>query len=268
MIPYKLSLAYLTIQDLSPIEAVKIASSSGFSHIGIRLLPAIYNEFIYPIIGDKQLKSDLKKTLNDYNIEIADAELIRLNAKTDILKFKELFDTCEELNINNITVVSDDPNINRFTEKYTSLCDLVNPYNISLNIEPIPWTSIKSYEEVINIVTKSNKSNSGILIDTYHFNRLNTSYEIFNQIDSSYLKMFQLSDAPLYFESNDDYIRNEARNNRLLPGKGEIELENFIPHIPHNSIISLEIPNKIFMNKYKPLDRAKIIKKYADKLLK
>ncbi len=47
-----LSLAALTVLDVPPPEQVRIAAQTGFTHVGLRLLPATPTDPDYDMLGD------------------------------------------------------------------------------------------------------------------------------------------------------------------------------------------------------------------------
>ena len=47
-----LSLAALTVLDVPPPEQVRIAAQTGFTHVGLRLLPATPTDPDYAMLGD------------------------------------------------------------------------------------------------------------------------------------------------------------------------------------------------------------------------
>ena len=47
-----LSLAALTLLDVPPPEQVRIAAQTGFTHVGLRLLPATPSDPDYDMLGD------------------------------------------------------------------------------------------------------------------------------------------------------------------------------------------------------------------------
>ncbi|HXU56367.1 MAG TPA: sugar phosphate isomerase/epimerase, partial [Casimicrobiaceae bacterium] len=60
-----LSLAALTVLELTPPDMVTCAAAAGFSHVGIRLLPATPSEPRYDIVGDTPLLRELERRLAD-----------------------------------------------------------------------------------------------------------------------------------------------------------------------------------------------------------
>ena len=60
-----LALAALTVLELTPPERVSCAAEAGFSHVGIRLLPATPTEPQYDIVGDTPLLREVEHRLAD-----------------------------------------------------------------------------------------------------------------------------------------------------------------------------------------------------------
>ena len=109
MINYpEFSLAFLTVADCSPLEAISVASQAGYGLVGLRLLPATLEEKEYSLLTNNQLLIEVKKALSDTGVKVADVELIRLNADFDINNFLPFLNRVSELGAKNVTVVGDD----------------------------------------------------------------------------------------------------------------------------------------------------------------
>lgn len=264
----KISLAFLTVPDISPVEAIEIAYHANYSHVGFRLFPVLQKEYVYPLITDKRLQKDVLSALKNTGIKIGDIELLRLNAETDVKEFDSFFACAQLLGAQNITVICDDPLLERFTSRFTVLCERAKPFGLYLNLEPMYWTGLRNYDDAIEVLKNASQSNAGLLIDAFHFHRSDTSFDIFNQIDPSILRVFQICDAPAFYKPDKDMIRYEARTARLLPGDGELPLVDLLQYIPESTIISVEIPNLQMLQTYAPVERAKMAFDASKQLLK
>lgn len=60
-----ISLAALTVLELTPPQMVTCAAEAGYSHVGIRLLPATPTEPQYDIVGDTPLLREVQSRLAD-----------------------------------------------------------------------------------------------------------------------------------------------------------------------------------------------------------
>jgi sugar phosphate isomerase/epimerase len=245
-----LSLAYLTIPGLSPVEAVKVASAAGFDRVGLRFLPAVLNEQIHPIINDEFLLVSLIAALSDSNMHVGDVELIRINADIQYQDFRCLFELLQRIGVQDVTVVNDDDDMSRVIDSFGRLCEQANKYGLFLNLEPIPWTALKDLKQAQVIVESVGQNNAGILLDSFHFYRRPIDFEVLASIPKNFLRVVQISDGLLDYDPNPLSIQYEARNARLLPGQGEFNLRKFVSYLPDHVMLSVEAPNRRLQKEY------------------
>lgn len=263
-----LSLAYLTVPDAKPQDVVILAKEIGFTHVGLRLLPAIDGEIVYPIMTELKLLNETLAALKGTGVKIADIEIIRINEKISVNQFDKFFEYASKLGAENITVVGDDANTNRLISKFIQLCEKAKQYNLFLNLEPISWTKVNTLELAITVLKNSNQINSGILIDTFHISRMNTPLEHLKDLKKEWLRIIQVSDAPMNFTNEQSKIRCEARTARLMPGQGDLPIEDILKYMPSESIISVEVPNSVYISSMTTRERAKIAYRETQKILK
>lgn len=254
---YALSLAYLTVPDVSPVVSVELAAAAGFDCVGLRLLPAIPGESIYPLISDRRLRNEVRAALSDTGVRIGDLELIRLGADFNPDDFAGFFECAQSLDARNVTVIGDDPDEGRLTANFAALCERAAPYGLNMNLEAIPWTALDHIESAARVVENAGQANAGILLDAFHFSRTGADFKVFEQIDPMRMHVFQICDAPLRFDAEPAAIRREARTRRLLPGEGELPLKKLLEHVPASALISVEVPNDQSISQFSPLSRAK-----------
>jgi sugar phosphate isomerase/epimerase len=263
-----LSLAFLTIPDVGPVNAVEIASEAGFQKVGLRLLPAVKEEAAYPLLTDRKLFKQVRSVMADTGIKIGDLELIRIDENFNLENYLNFLEVGAELGATDVTVILDDPDLYRATENLSVLCVAARDYGIFINLEPIPWVALRDLQDAISILTKISQPNSAILIDTFHFYRRSTDLRLLNYIPQSWLRVVQVCDAPLNFDSDIDLIRAEARTKRLFPGEGELDLLSFLRTIPKTITVSVEVPNKKYFDIFTPKQRAIRANKSTRDLLK
>lgn len=73
-----LSLAALTLLDVPPPEQVRIAARTGFTHVGLRLLPATPADPDYDMLGDTPAVRATLSALMETGIRVSDVEIVRL----------------------------------------------------------------------------------------------------------------------------------------------------------------------------------------------
>ena len=73
-----LSLAALTVLELSPVQMVHCAAAAGYSHVGLRLLPATTDEPVWDMLGDSAMVREVAAALDDTGVRVLDVEILRL----------------------------------------------------------------------------------------------------------------------------------------------------------------------------------------------
>lgn len=261
----ELSLAFLTLPDVGPKEAIVLCHEVGFKKLGIRLIPAVPGEPDYPLLKDKSLQKEVGSLLKDLPISISDVEVVRINANTAAEDYLTLFEVCAKLRVPFVTVVNDDPDLNRATENMAKLAEAALPFGVVLNIEPMPWTALRNIPDGLNIMEGVAFDNVNILLDVFHYSRCGMSIEDIANVPKEKLRFAQICDAPLSFDPDVMAIREEARNRRWMPGDGELPIQTMLEALPSDIILSVEVPNKKLLVSLTPRQRVQLA---MDKALK
>ena len=138
LLPRPISLAALTILDVSPANQVLCAAKAGYSHVGIRLVPATPTETQYDMIGNTPMIREVEANLKATGIKVLDIEILRIKPDTRAVNWKAFFETGTRLGATQVLCAGNDPDINRLTDNYAELCELAHPYGLNLSIEPMP----------------------------------------------------------------------------------------------------------------------------------
>jgi len=237
-----ISLAALTVLELTPPEMVTCAFDAGFSHVGIRLLPATPTEPQYDIVGDTQMLREVERRLADTGIKVLDVEIFRIKPDTVVGDYETAIATAARLGASELLVAGNDPDEARLTNTFAAFCDLANSYGLAANLEFMPWTDAKDLTQAARIVQHADRSNAGVLIDPFHLSRSRSCIKDIAGIPPSRLRFMQFCDVPAAIPSTMDAILAEARAERLFPGDGEVDLLGLLRAAPRNIPLSLEVP--------------------------
>jgi len=251
------SLSFLTVADVSPVEAVKIAAECGYAQVGLRLLPAAPNESEYPILTDKNLILETQAALKDTGVKVADVEIIRITPDFDNKKYLQFLDIAQQLGAKHILIAGNDTEQNRLTENYATFCELSKNYGLSCDLEFMPWTAVKNLTQAQNIVEQTGQSNAAILIDSLHFDRSDSTLEQVKAVPACRMNYVQLCDGLAHYDPSDEGLIKIARSNRLVPGQGNIDLVALIAALPKDITLAAEVPN-LDLAKLPALERARI----------
>lgn len=237
-----ISLAALTVLELTPPEMVICAAEAGFSHVGIRLIAATPTEPQYNIIGDVPLLREVERCLADTGVKVLDVEIFRIKPETNVSDYEAAIATAARLGASELLVAGNDPDEARLTERFSAFCDLAKRYGLGANLEFMPWTDAKDLRQAASIVERSARTNAGVLIDPFHLSRSHSRIEDIAIIPPSSLRFIQFCDVPAAIPVSMEAILAEARAERLFPGEGELDLCGLIRVLPDNIPISVEVP--------------------------
>ncbi|WP_440206032.1 sugar phosphate isomerase/epimerase family protein [Acinetobacter oleivorans] len=251
------SLSFLTVADVSPVEAVKIAAKCGYAAVGLRLLPAAPNEVDYPILNDSKLIKETKAALNDTGVRIADVEIVRITQDFEPRKYLQFLSTAEQLGARHILVAGNDPEQSRLIHHFAQFCELSKQFDLSCDLEFMPWTNVKNLAQAEYIVNQSGQENAAILIDALHFDRSDSTLEQIKALNPKQLNYVQLCDGFAEYDPSDEGLIKIARSNRLVPGQGEIDLVGLIRALPKEIMLAAEAPNLVLAER-PALERAEV----------
>lgn len=236
-----ISLAALTVLELSPPEMVAVASRCGYSHVGLRPVAATPGEVHFPILSDMRLLRETLASLREFDMEVLDIEILRLAPETRAVEFERVLAFGAEVGARFALLAGDDPNIQRTADNFAALAELALPYGIRPHLEFMPWTDVPSLSSAITVFQMCGNTNAGLLVDAFHLNRSRSQVTDISKNDScfGYVQLCDIADpVPLDMAK----ILREARADRLFPGEGDCPLIELLNRVPLGTPVSIETP--------------------------
>ena len=108
---------------------------------------------------------------------------------------------------------------------FAELCDRAAEHGLRLQLEFVPGTGLHDLAAAWAVVEAADRLNGGILLDTWHFFRSGSSFELLEALPAEKIFGLQIEDAPAAPPADPAH---ESLHGRLLPGEGEFELERFL----------------------------------------
>ena len=237
------SMGYLTANGLPPLDAVKLAGEAGFDKISFRLLPAGPGDTPPPLLTDDRLVADVMSAMDDQGLTMSDAEMIRLNADTNLERFRPFLARSQQLGARHVLVAGDDMDRARITDSYCRLCELTWEYGLTADLEFMPWTAIKNISDARELADAAAHPAAAILFDCLHFDRCDSTLDEISDIPGNLMNYVQICDGPVPYDPDDHAMMTVARTARLIPGEGGIDLAPILKRLPKDIPISVEVPN-------------------------
>lgn len=252
-----IALAALSALELAPPELVSCAAEAGFDHVGLRLLPATAEEVQHPMVGDTPLVRETARRLAATGVRVLDIEIFRLKPDTDVEAYRPALATGARLGAREALVAGNDPDEERLTERFAAFCDVAAECGIGVDLEPMPWTDVRTFAQGASIVARAGRENAGVLIDPIHFDRGGSRAAEIAAVPARHLRYLQLCDAPAERPRDMAEVLHQARAARLMPGDGGLDLEGILRAVPRDRPISVEVPMQELARTVPAVERAR-----------
>lgn len=239
------SLAHLTVVDADPLALIEAAAVAGFDAIGLRVVPPFTTDPIVPVVGVANMQKQIKQRLRDTGITIVDIEAVWLKAETRVEELLPVLATGAQLGAKYVLTVGFDDNNERLVENFGKFCGLAHTCGLRVMLEFIPYSTVKTLKHAHHLLAAAAPANAGLLIDALHLSRSGGHPNDLAAYDPTLFSYAHLCDAPLA-QPAADRLRDEARDNRLYPGEGELWLDAFLDALPPGLPIAVEAPNAAF----------------------
>ena len=264
-----LSLAALTLLDVPPPEQVRIAAQAGFTHVGLRLLPATPSDPDYDMLGDTAAVRDTLAALMETGVRVSDVEIVRLTPDFSVDARLQLFlTTAARLGAKQVLVAGNDDNRARSAGNLARLAEAGQEHGLTMNLEPMPWTHLRTIAEARALITASGRSDIGILIDAIHFWRAGESLSTIAALPQNCLNYMQLCDASPQPPADEQELIYQARAARQVPGEGGLDLHGLMAALPATLPVSIEVPLSGARGALPPLARAQLLFNAAQSYLR
>jgi sugar phosphate isomerase/epimerase len=236
------SLAALTALELAPPELIDVATACGYDHVGLRLLPATPGGIAYPLMEDEAALRETIARLDATGVTVADLEVVTIRPETEIAAFSAFFEAGARLRAKHVLVAAYDPDLDRLADRFAGFCEAAAPYGLTADIEFMPWTSVPDLGTARRIVEQVAQENAGVLVDALHFDRSQSAIGDIARVPAGKLHYWQLCDAPAERPTSTEEMMHVARNERMFPGEGGLDLAALARAMPPGIAVSIEVP--------------------------
>ncbi|KPJ75836.1 MAG: hypothetical protein AMJ54_13845 [Deltaproteobacteria bacterium SG8_13] len=242
---YLFSLAHLTVLGCTPPEMTYIAARAGYDFVSIRLIPmGVPGEASF-LPEDKEVIRKTKAALKETGVRLLDIELARITADIDPKTYIPAMETAAELGARHVisSAWATDPMEHDFiVERYAQICDLADPFGLTVDLEFPTFSRLTSLEEAAGIVRSVNRPNGGILIDTLYFHFSQMRLDELSALPPEWFHFMHICDTVEEIPTTREGMIHIARDDRLYVGDGCIDFAAIFDRLPPIPL-SIELPN-------------------------
>ena len=244
------SLAYLTIPGADPVEQIQIAKETGYDFVSLRTIPMhLPGEPEFLLHKDEALFQATKRALEEYDMQLMDIELARIRPDLDISEYAPAFEKAAALGGTDVLGSIWTRDRGYYTEQVGRVAEMAKQYGLNYNVEFLPWAGLRNLQEGITLVDSLNCDNLFVMLDTLHAGRAGVTAEELQRTDPKYFRYLHLCDGPagpdgdpVLDNTRDALMLHTAREARLYPGEGVMDVAGMVKALPQMPI-SIELPN-------------------------
>ena len=251
-------LEHLTLLDVAPPELVTVAAEAGFSTVGIRVSPVTDAERAWPMRPGSPMLAETAARCAQTGVAVLGVEAIHPGARAE--DNEPVFETAAALSARYAIVLCDDPDVDRFADRFAALTELARRYRVRPVVEFMAFRSLNTLAATLAVVRRS--GGGGLLLDTLHIHRCGVTAADLASIDPDMLSYLQVCDGHARPFAD---AAEEARTCRLLPGEGDLPLPDMVAVLPDTMPLSVETPNPA--GREDPAGFARRARRAVDRLL-
>jgi sugar phosphate isomerase/epimerase len=234
-----ISIAPLTLFRPDPLDLIEAAGAAGFNLVDLQF--GVQDQPLDPRYVDPGFVGQIRTALRSQGLEVLDVGSIALSPDLDPAVPGALVRFASEVGARIVHITDWDPEPERTIDRFGEICDLAVEPGLQVAIEFMPYSYTRTLDDASALIAAVRRGNAGIVLDTLHLMRSGGSPAAIRNVPPAMLSFIQLADAPRHAPPA-GRLREEALGGRLLPGEGELPLDDIfdaLPAIP----VSVEVPS-------------------------
>lgn len=242
--PTQFSLAHLTVLGCAPPEATYIAAQAGYDFVSLRIIMmgGSIEPRNYSLAENPAMLRQTKTALRETGIRVHDIELARIHDGVDSRSWLPALEVGAELGARHVISSIWTRNRSFAIERFAELCDLARPLGITVDLEFVTFAEIGNLRDAVDVIRTANRVNSGLLLDTLHFHTSRGRLDELDTVPPNWFHFVHLCDASKEIPATREALIHTAREERLYPGEGGIEIAAILDRLPEVTY-SIELPH-------------------------
>jgi sugar phosphate isomerase/epimerase len=239
----RLGIEFISVMGLDPVAFVELAANLGCRHIGLAPAPFVANPHDYPLWSlrsDLGLRRDTVAAMNDHGVSVSLGEGFIGLPNVSMASSAGDLDLMCELGATRVNMVSCDPDSGRALDELALFAEMAAMRGLESTLEFVPGLPIGGLPAALAAVRHVGRADLRLMVDMMHIFRSGSTVADLAALDPALIGHVQICDVPLVskFESYAD----EARDDRLSPGEGELPLFEALQALPRDVVVGLEVP--------------------------
>jgi sugar phosphate isomerase/epimerase len=241
---FTLSLAHATLLDLSPPDLIRVAAAAGYEAAGLRLIPmGRPGEPRHALAEHPNHLRETRRALAETGVRLWDIEVAQILEGVNPRSYLPDLEAAAELGARFVLTNVYTPNHASAVDGFGALCDLARPLGLSIALEFVSFSDASTLTQAVSVLRSARRDNAGVLIDTLHWHSSQRPLSDLTAVPPDRVHYVHVSDGPRDVPAAPAELRRIAREERLLPGEGGIDVAGILRHLPANIVYAVEAPN-------------------------
>ena len=236
------TLGYLTL-NAPPATVIDAAGEAGFASVGIRITGRRIADPYPEIVRNANAIRDLRRRIEDHGLRLSNVTAYHLFPDVDLDRMKAVVDATAELGAPILLAHSYVPVARPMLDLFSAYAEHAANAGIRIACEFMRYTQVPTLQAATRWLDLAGAPNAGYLIDPLHLDRSGGTAADIARIDPGRIVFVQICDAKKRSDKpTDEQLIEEARNERLAPGDGDLPLYAFLDALPRDVEIEYEVP--------------------------
>lgn len=220
--------------EVSPFafeHRVEAAARAGYKGLGL-----VYADLMATV--DRIDYQAMRRILDEHGLKYFEVEILEnwyhrgeIKRSSDKIR-REIMEVAAEVGVSTIKlgscISSEALNIDAMVENFAQIADEAQQSNTAIMVEFMPFAQLNTLAPALEIVSKANRKNAGVLLDIWHVARANIDFDEIRKIPVHLIKGIELDDADRYPVQP---LFLDTIHKRQLPGDGVLDIPKFIQAI-------------------------------------
>ena len=255
---FDLTLGYLSIADVGPLELIQVAELAGFRSLGLRVTARKPQEnWPYPVIGLSNQVLAIKQALQDGGLRLSNISTYHLYPETQLSDLLPVIELSHKLGASYIVACAYDPDASRLGDFLGRYAEVMGQAGMRIAFEVVSYSAYSRLDQALPLLRRVNSPHLGLMLDPLHLVRGGGSLSQVASLNQADICFAQVCDAPSIKPDSVD-ASTEAKSMRFYPGEAELPLPEFLKHLGPHVELEMELPVWADIH-LSPLDRARKI---------
>lgn len=242
MHPPDLTLGYLSIADVGPLETIEAAAQAGYSAVGIRICGRRPADAWQPdVLDSPAMQRALASAVRSGGLRLSNISAFHLYPDITMEHLLPVLEVSAKLGAAYVVACS-------YHDHPQQAVDILGPYSeaaaahgLRLALEIVSYSRCSTLAQANHLIGQVGSPALGYLLDVLHLTRGGSDLAEIARIPSGQICFAQLCDAQASLPQGVD-AATEAKTMRLYPGQGALDLHKFLSVLDPSIELEVEVP--------------------------